>query len=287
MSPANAFLAGSRAAFCAFIDALTALPATDRQHARSSGSKVAAYATPLAVFTRLDAAAREGFPSLPHLIDPGRSFAGLVTLWLDHQRALPGSSGIGARGPGGPAADNDDGTADADAMRGTTPPAPLLRFHALCTALRQRGRAVFERAERAEARPPVEGDCGPQALRWLRMAERLEAQPDTFWLDAGAADASVAATRPGTGDGHAAGSGGPSADERQLDGSGSGASGVATAALASAPAAAASGREGDDLDKERDKERDKEKEKEREKEGWLRMFVKRRGAARKEGGGEA
>lgn len=48
-----------------------------------------AYATPLTILSRLSQSSREGFPSLPYLIDQPRAFASLVMMWDNYSDNLP------------------------------------------------------------------------------------------------------------------------------------------------------------------------------------------------------
>ncbi|KAF3760841.1 hypothetical protein M406DRAFT_296294 [Cryphonectria parasitica EP155] len=106
MEPMNRFLASRRQALKDFIDEVCAIPAE-----RSNVILPASYSTPITILGRLSPMAREGFPSLPFLIDHARSFASLVRLWMDHNKGT-----------------TSDGRYDGD----------LLRFHQYCDALQQR-----------------------------------------------------------------------------------------------------------------------------------------------------
>lgn len=79
MAPMNKFLLSHRQALKGFIDGICSIPSLGSQTFALSAS----YSTPITVLARLPPPAREGFPSLPYLIDHARNFAALVTLWLD------------------------------------------------------------------------------------------------------------------------------------------------------------------------------------------------------------
>src|SRR5699024_8245047 len=64
--------------FKAYVDAICGIPA-DRPTAIVSPS----YATPIQILGRLPAISREGFPSLPFLLDHARSFANLIRIWVE------------------------------------------------------------------------------------------------------------------------------------------------------------------------------------------------------------
>jgi hypothetical protein len=115
MEPMNKFLIGHRQAIKVFIDDICAIPSLGSQPCVLSAS----YSTPLTVLARLPSPAKEGFPSLPYLIDQARNFAALVTLWLD-------------------------------ATAGQKPPPDtqedMLHFNDLCHALQRRTRACLRQA---------------------------------------------------------------------------------------------------------------------------------------------
>ena len=78
MVPMNKFLISHRQALKGFLDSICSIPSLGSQTFALSAS----YSTPITVLARLPSPAKEGFPSLPYLIDRGRNFAALVTLWL-------------------------------------------------------------------------------------------------------------------------------------------------------------------------------------------------------------
>ena len=123
MENANAFLGSNRQAFKDFIDNICSIPSST---ATSITAIQPSYSTPLAILQRLPAGSREGFPSLPYLIDHARNFAELVELWLEHTKNL------------------------AETIQGAGGNNELLRFHNLCVALRKRTQDVLARAEQAE-----------------------------------------------------------------------------------------------------------------------------------------
>jgi hypothetical protein len=78
MEPMNRFLCSHRQSVKDFIDAICSIPAE-----RNTFALPASYSTPITILARLPQTSREGFPSLPYLIDHARNFASLVKLWLD------------------------------------------------------------------------------------------------------------------------------------------------------------------------------------------------------------
>ena len=79
MDPMNIFIGSSKSEFRNFIDQICSVPLKAPIKALSPS-----YATPIQMLGRLPATSREGFPSLPYLIDSAQRFANLVSLWLDH-----------------------------------------------------------------------------------------------------------------------------------------------------------------------------------------------------------
>ncbi|TVY92044.1 Inhibitory regulator protein, partial [Lachnellula willkommii] len=78
MEPMNRFLSSHRQSCKDFIDSICSIPAE-----RNTFALPASYSTPITILARLPQTSREGFPSLPYLIDHARNFAVLVKLWLN------------------------------------------------------------------------------------------------------------------------------------------------------------------------------------------------------------
>ncbi|KAL3424227.1 Inhibitory regulator protein BUD2/CLA2 [Phlyctema vagabunda] len=78
MSPMNKFLAVHRQDMKDYIDGICSIPAE-----RTTYAVPASYSTPITILARLPPTSREGFPSLPYLIDHARNFAALVKMWLE------------------------------------------------------------------------------------------------------------------------------------------------------------------------------------------------------------
>ncbi|KAM6528770.1 GTPase activating factor [Fusarium falciforme] len=78
MEPMNRFLNVQRQAVRDFIDQVCSIPAD-----RNAIIVPAGYSTPVTILGRLSPTSKEGFPSLPYLIDDTRNLAGLVKLWVD------------------------------------------------------------------------------------------------------------------------------------------------------------------------------------------------------------
>lgn len=137
MEPMNKFLVANRPGFKAYVDAICAIPA-DRPTAVVSPS----YATPTQILGRLPAASREGFPSLPFLLDHARSFANLISIWLE---VTP---------------ERLNETEDVDGA--------LHRFHELALHLQRRTQECFSKAEQAE-RPN-----GSLEIKWEELVDSME-----------------------------------------------------------------------------------------------------------------
>jgi hypothetical protein len=78
MEPMNRFLGSHRQEVKDYIDAICSIPSE-----RNTFALPASYSTPITILARLPPTSREGFPSLPYLIDHARNFAALVKLWLE------------------------------------------------------------------------------------------------------------------------------------------------------------------------------------------------------------
>lgn len=151
MAPMNAFLNSHRQDFKDFIDDICTEPADH------TSAIPASYTIPLTIYQKSPLTSREGFLSLPHLIDRAKNVGVLVDLWLD----------------------NVGGTTDNDsALPGNNNPmtSELARFHDLCLGLRQRSQMVYKSADRADRVP------SPMAHKWVNIAERMEVVPEEFWV---------------------------------------------------------------------------------------------------------
>jgi len=125
MEPMNRFLASNKQGVKDFIDDICSISAE-----RNNFALPASYSTPITILGRLPTTSREGFPSLPYLIDHARNFAMLIKLWLDSTHYL--------------APYNLEGEGD------------LIEFHELCVALQQRTNDCLVKAEqvdKSEAQP--------------------------------------------------------------------------------------------------------------------------------------
>ena len=145
MEPMNKFLISHRTEFKEFVDAICSIPA-DRQAEALNAS----YATPIQILSRLPPTSREGFPSLPYLIDNARSFAVLVRMWL--------------------------AVAPLDLSEIPDVDENVTKFHDLCHQIQQRTKDCLNRAEQAE-RP-----SGCLEDKWEELVEQME-KSGTFYED--------------------------------------------------------------------------------------------------------
>ncbi|KAI0535340.1 hypothetical protein GGR58DRAFT_515451 [Xylaria digitata] len=89
MEHMNRFLGHHRQSFKNFIDQLCSVPSD-----RNAITVPASYSTPVMILGRMSPKGREGFPSLPYLVDHQRSYAALVQLWLDSHHATSADSHV-------------------------------------------------------------------------------------------------------------------------------------------------------------------------------------------------
>ena len=142
----NAFLATHRAEFKSFIDTTC-----DISPDRATSAIPPSYATPITILGRLPATSREGFPSLPYLIDQARECAALVGLWLDGKQDPPPSN---------------QSTSNGGRQSGMSE--EVAKFDELCTSLMQRTRDCLSQAEQAE-RP-----SGVLEVKWEELVEQMD-----------------------------------------------------------------------------------------------------------------
>ncbi|KAH8878633.1 hypothetical protein GQ53DRAFT_606584, partial [Thozetella sp. PMI_491] len=81
MDPMNRFLNTNRQSLKDFLDEVCYISVE-----RTNITLPASYSTPITILGRASPVEREGFPSLPYLIDHARNFAGLVKLWVERSR---------------------------------------------------------------------------------------------------------------------------------------------------------------------------------------------------------
>lgn len=172
MEPMNIFLFQHRESFKTFIDDVCHVPEpiSNSAYPKSSSKPTyppgvvsaeqhLSYTTPMTIMQRLPPSSREGFPSLPYLIDQARSFADLIHLWLDAIAALS-SPGDAATLPG---------KSHADILQAiTSTEGDLKDFHRLCEELNTRTQECLNRAERAE-RPD-----SPHSFQWEDVINQLQ-----------------------------------------------------------------------------------------------------------------
>ena len=136
MEQMNEFLHAHRPEFKEFVDEICSIS----PEARTSAIPPS-YATPITILKRLPDTSKEGFPSLPYLIDPARELAALIDVWLDARR------------------DIDPNTPMSEELR---------TFDDLCEESREKSRQCLTRAEQAE-RP-----SGTLEPKWEELVEQME-----------------------------------------------------------------------------------------------------------------
>jgi GTPase-activator protein for Ras-like GTPase len=136
MEPMNRFLTSHRQGVKDFIDSVCAVPAE-----RNTFALPASYSTPITILARLPPTSREGFPSLPYLIDHARNFAALVKLWLE---------------------------ATAQYMEHEGLEGELLEFNRLCISLQRRTDDCLTKAESGDR------NIDTLSLQWEDIVENLE-----------------------------------------------------------------------------------------------------------------
>jgi hypothetical protein len=156
MEPMNKFLLSSRAAFKEFVDAICSISAE-----RPVQTVSPSYATPIQILGRLPPTSREGFPSLPYLVDHARSFSALTNLWLDV------------------APDRLGELSELEPAVG--------RFHSLALALQRRTEECMSSAEQAER--PTEN----LNEKWEELIESMD-RSITFYDDDSTSKPSTPAT---------------------------------------------------------------------------------------------
>ena len=136
MEPMNVFLTTHRPGFKAFVDEIC-----DISSERATSAIPPSYATPITILGRLPGTSREGFPSLPYLVDQARECANLVDVWLDARHTV------------------DSGVEWSDELQ---------QFDDLCEASREKSKQCLTRAEQAE-RP-----SGTLEPKWQELVEQME-----------------------------------------------------------------------------------------------------------------
>jgi hypothetical protein len=144
MEPMNKFLNQQRQSVKDYIDQVCSIPAE-----RSMFSLPASYSTPITILGRLSPTAREGFPSLPYLVDHPRNFAALVKLWMD---ANPIGSG------------NLQRLVDGD----------LLIFNELCSELQKRADECLDKVEGVRTAEGTSAAATDDLVEQLEQAHLLD-----------------------------------------------------------------------------------------------------------------
>lgn len=159
MEPMNRFLLGNRGEFKQFVDSVCAIPAD-----RPTPIVTPSYATPIQIQGRLPLTSREGFPSLPFLLDYPRAFANLIRIWLESSHIRLAE------------------LKEFDPV--------VHKFHETALRLHERTKECLDRAEEAE-RPNAN-----LFERWENLVDSMEQTP-TFY-DESSSKPATPGTEPGT-----------------------------------------------------------------------------------------
>ena len=126
-----------------FVDAITTIPPSPYPTETVPPS----YATPITILSRLSQPSKEGFPSLPYLIDQPRAFASLVAMWQKWHPVYKDKF--------------PDYHLEGD----------LARFHKMCSEIQERINICVSKAESAQ-RP-----SSSLSARWEEVAEKATGSP--------------------------------------------------------------------------------------------------------------
>ncbi|KAH9906616.1 GTPase [Xylariomycetidae sp. FL2044] len=156
MEPMNKFLTLHRQPFKDFIDQMCSIPTE-----RNVVALPASYTTPLTILGRMSPTCREGFPSLPYLIDHPRNYAALVKLWLESNRV--------------------------DAAQSHMFEGELAEFHEICVDLQRRSDECLEKIELLRT-PETETLAIEDIAESLEKASLLDSNSLTYgnpgaWVD--------------------------------------------------------------------------------------------------------
>ncbi|XEV00845.1 hypothetical protein FSHL1_006132 [Fusarium sambucinum] len=158
MEPMNRFLNLQRQSVRDFIDQVCSIPA-DRE---TNNFVPAGYSTPVTILGRLSPTSKEGFPSLPYLIDNTRNMASLVKLWVDARPV-------------------EDKREQVDPE--------LLTFNDICFALQERADACLAKVESERASETATNATTEDVAESLEQASLMEslsisyAGSSTAWND--------------------------------------------------------------------------------------------------------
>ena len=136
------------------------------------------------ILERLPAHAREGFLSLPGLIDPAKNLALLVNIWMDslEVRIHRAAAAAAAKGM------DDDATIAPIIKEIDDLESSLAQFHNACQELRDKTGQYHQSAEQKirgldEGLEENEGITADNiTAKWVTTAERMEASPHEFWI---------------------------------------------------------------------------------------------------------
>lgn len=147
MEPMNRFLSAQKQSVRDFLDAVCAIPTEKHINVIVPAS----YSTPITILGRLSPLAREGFPSLPYLVDHARNFAALVKLWTSQHP-------------------------DYDAPY----TGDLLEFHRHCVRLHRRAEDCFARIESLRSAAETASLAAEEQMSLSDAIERVSLGGDAY-----------------------------------------------------------------------------------------------------------
>ena len=159
----NQFLISHRHEFKNFVDSVCTINSD-----RATSAIPPSYATPITILSRLPPTSKEGFPSLPYLIDQTRDFASLVDIWC--------------------------GSRD-EVLLAKSRSEELKKFDTICMKLSERTRECLNQAEQAE-RP-----SGMLEVKWQELIEQMD-RKSRLKSSNSFEDHSTPSTPSGQSDGH-------------------------------------------------------------------------------------
>ncbi|KAI1439096.1 hypothetical protein GGR50DRAFT_684921 [Xylaria sp. CBS 124048] len=148
MEPMNKFLGHERQSFKDYIDQLCSVSPD-----RNALVLPASYSTPVMIMGRLSPKSREGFPSLPYLIDHQRNYAALVRLWIESHP--PSASSL-------PAFEGD-----------------LKEFHNICVDLQRRSDICMAQVDMVRA-SEIESIVADEALEAFEKSSLIESLTQSY-----------------------------------------------------------------------------------------------------------
>lgn len=164
MAPMDQFVSGHSEEFKEFID--TICDVDNFSPSPLLETHLIADSSTRSQYMQLSHAARDGIPSLPHLIDRSREIATLVRTWLGHGRH-------GEQRLSFASTRNADSAASISSDNGDIP-----AFDAACLEVQQKTQKLLDQADREDAND----ESAVLLTKWASIAEKMETGPSEFWV---------------------------------------------------------------------------------------------------------